>query len=117
VALRLQALGHPKLAFILDEGTFIIGSLIPGVKKPVALIGNCEKGNINVKLTVNCYPPGHSSMPTSETNLGILSRAIQRLEARQQPPHIDGYFSSLRELGSHMPHWLRVSVFCYFIKQ
>lgn len=42
-------------------------------------IGISEKGAATVKLSVS-MAPGHSSMPPSETTVGILAAAVKRLE-------------------------------------
>lgn len=44
-------------------------------------IGISEKGAATVKLSVSMVP-GHSSMPPSETSIGILAAAIKRWEER-----------------------------------
>jgi carboxypeptidase PM20D1 len=73
-----------RLSFLLDEGGVIAQGLIPGVERPVALIGVVEKGSMGVRLTVE-QTGGHSSMPPRHTAVGILSRAITRLEENQMP--------------------------------
>ena len=73
-----------KLAFLLDEGGVIAQDLIPGVTRPVALIGVVEKGSMGVHLTVE-RTGGHSSMPPRNTAVGVLSRAIAKLEDNQMP--------------------------------
>ncbi|KAM4797387.1 N-fatty-acyl-amino acid synthase/hydrolase PM20D1 [Rhinophrynus dorsalis] len=73
-----------KLAFVLDEGLAVLDGVIKGVTRPVALIGTTEKGSITLNLTVN-RPPGHSSIPPSETSIGILAAAVSRLEQNPMP--------------------------------
>ena len=43
-----------------------------------------EKGFISIEYRVTA-PPGHSSMPTSPTAIGILARAVDKLESTPQP--------------------------------
>jgi carboxypeptidase PM20D1 len=76
-----------RLAFLVDEGGVIAEGLIPGVDRPVALIGVVEKGSIGVRLTVE-QTGGHSSMPPRHTAVGILSQAITRLEASPMPARL-----------------------------
>ena len=76
-----------RLAFLVDEGGVIAEGLIPGVDRPVALIGVVEKGSIGVRLTVE-QTGGHSSMPPRHTAVGILSQAITRLEANPMPARL-----------------------------
>jgi carboxypeptidase PM20D1 len=45
----------------LDEGSFVLNGLIPGVNKPVASINVAEKGLMNLQLNVSSTG-GHRSM-------------------------------------------------------
>ncbi len=74
---------------VLDEGGAISRGMIPGVRSDVALIGIAEKGYVTVELLVE-GEGGHSSMPPRETTVGILCRAIARLEAHQMPARLEG---------------------------
>lgn len=82
-AALLQARGV-QLAFIVDEGSFILEGFIPNLKKPVAMISVSEKGSLNLRLRVTTTP-GHSSAPPEETSIGILAAAITRLEQTPLP--------------------------------
>ncbi|KAJ8377697.1 hypothetical protein AAFF_G00254780 [Aldrovandia affinis] len=73
-----------QLAFVLDEGLAVLDGVISGLDGPAALIGISEKGMANVKLSVTTAP-GHSSMPPSETSIGILAAAVTRLEGNPMP--------------------------------
>jgi len=96
-----------QLAFILDEGSFATKGLLPGLEdKPIALVGNVEKGYAEVHMTVDALPPCHSSLPPKETNVGILARAIDRLEKRPMPCHLDAYLNALASLSSELPWFL-----------
>jgi carboxypeptidase PM20D1 len=75
------------LAGIVDEGGGISAGLAAGVRGKVALIGISEKGYLTVEFTVNSQP-GHSSTPPSQTAIGILARALARLEAHPMPTHL-----------------------------
>lgn len=78
-----------KLAYVLDEGMVIVHGIVPGIKKPTALIGLAEKGYLTVQLSVK-GTGGHSSMPPKQTAIGVLSSAIHRLERNQMPAHYHG---------------------------
>ncbi|XP_016070684.1 PREDICTED: probable carboxypeptidase PM20D1 [Miniopterus natalensis] len=78
IAALLQARGV-QLAFIVDEGGFILDGFIPSLKKPFAMVSVSEKGSLNLMLQVN-MTPGHSSAPPKETTIGILAAAVSRLE-------------------------------------
>nr|XP_060628873.1 N-fatty-acyl-amino acid synthase/hydrolase PM20D1 [Anolis sagrei ordinatus] len=73
-----------KLAFVLDEGSFIFDGVVTGIEKPVALIGLTEKGAITAHFTVTSSP-GHSSAPPKRTSIGILSEAMSKLEKNPMP--------------------------------
>ncbi|XP_007077201.1 N-fatty-acyl-amino acid synthase/hydrolase PM20D1 [Panthera tigris] len=83
ISALLQARGV-QLAFIVDEGNFILDGFIPNLKKPFAIIAVTEKGAINLMLQVN-MTPGHSSAPPKETSIGILAAAVSRLEQTPMP--------------------------------
>ena len=64
---------------VLDEGSALTEGIIPGIEKPLAVVGIAEKGYVSIELTCN-YNSGHSSMPYKETTIGKLSRAIVKIE-------------------------------------
>lgn len=71
-------LANTTFEYVLDEGSMIIGGLIPGLDKPVAYISVAEKGYLTVKFYVNSTG-GHSSMPNpDESALFIIGEAIAR---------------------------------------
>lgn len=74
-------------AFVLDEGGIVSASQVPGLAKPVALLGTAEKGYLSLKLTVT-VPGGHSSMPQKETAIDILAAALHRLRSQPFAPEI-----------------------------
>ena len=93
-----------RLHLILDEGGCIFTGF-PGLSRPVALVGVAEKGFVNVELTVNVDSEkvGHASMPPAETAIGILSRAVHRVEANPFPSHSDrGLRDTLSYIGPEM---------------
>jgi carboxypeptidase PM20D1 len=75
-------------AWLLDEGGVILEG-VPGVRQPVAFVGITEKVPVNFELRVEA-PGGHASMPPAETAVGILGRALDRLEHRPMPARFDG---------------------------
>jgi carboxypeptidase PM20D1 len=83
VANYLRARGI-RPAFILDEGGAIVIDVMPGISQPIAFVAIGEKGSVSVELTV-LGTGGHSSMPPEHTAIGVLSTAIQRLEANPLP--------------------------------
>ena len=79
-----------EFEYVLDEGMLIVEDGITGLDKPVAVIGVAEKGYATLTLTAQLTEAGHSSMPPKETAVGVLSRAIARLEGHPFPANIDG---------------------------
>ncbi len=85
----LEARGAEPYAMVLDEGGAVARGMVPGIEAPVALVGIAEKGYVNVELTVEA-PGGHSSAPPAHTSIGILARAITRMEDDPFPAEIGG---------------------------
>ncbi len=92
-----------KADLVLDEGGIITTDKVPGMSKPVALLGTSEKGYMSLELSVE-RNGGHSSMPEAETSIDILTKAIVRL--REKPfearfsPSTEGF---IKNLGPEMP--------------
>jgi len=89
---------------VLDEGGIITRDKVPGMTKPVALIGTAEKGYLSIELSVE-KNGGHSSMPEEETALDILMKAIVKL--RDHPFEADFSPSTvgfLNHVGPEMPY-------------
>ncbi len=77
-----------KAELILDEGGIVTTQKVPGITKPVALMGTAEKGYMTLELSVQ-KNGGHSSMPDSETAIDILTNALVKLHNNPFPAHID----------------------------
>jgi carboxypeptidase PM20D1 len=103
-ARRIAALvGGTVVTVLLFAVGVVAEGLVPGVCRSVALIGVVEKGSIGVQLTVE-QPGGHSSMPPRHTAVGILSRAITRLEDHQMPARMTPVLEEmLLRLAPEMP--------------
>ncbi|MBL7873122.1 MAG: M20 family peptidase [Cyclobacteriaceae bacterium] len=95
--------------FVMDEGGIITKNQIPGITKPVALLGTSEKGYLSLVLSVE-QTGGHSSMPSPETSIDILTRAIVRLRAKpfeaRFSESMNGFIESL---GPEMPFTQRMA--------
>jgi len=109
VAERFRAEGR-RFAWVLDEGGVIGDGLVPGVAKPVALIGIAEKGYVTLTVTASAEG-GHSSMPPPHTAIGMLAAAIARIESHPMPGALRGathaFFAAI---GPSMSLPLRVAV-------
>ncbi len=85
-----ETLRERKLNFeyILDEGGSIVADgIIPGVDRPIALVGIAEKGYVSLELKVSAVG-GHSSMPPKHTALGVIAQALVDLEASPFPANM-----------------------------
>ena len=96
------------LAGIVDEGGGIMAGLAAGVRGPVALAGVSEKGYLTVEFTVNSQP-GHSSTPPPQTAIGILARALARLEAHPMPTHLRRLRPMYHGIGKAAPLYIQVA--------
>lgn len=74
-------------AWLLDEGGLIY-ERVPGVSRPVALVGVAEKTAVDVELIARA-PGGHSSMPAPETAVSMIASAIDRLQHHPMPARLD----------------------------
>jgi carboxypeptidase PM20D1 len=98
----LQSRGvHPE--FVLDEGGYIARGTIPNVHGDVAILSIAEKGYSSLQLSVNGNG-GHSSRPPQHTAIGILARAVTRLEENPMPGHMNGVTEQM--LAAVAPHML-----------
>lgn len=76
-----------EFEFVIDEGGAVVEKPMKGIDKTVAMIGICEKGSTNVKITVR-GEGGHSSTPPKNTALGKLAIVLTRLENSNMKPKI-----------------------------
>lgn len=89
-----------RFDYVLDEGGAVTVGLNKTVDQPVAVIGVSEKGYVNILLTVNA-PGGHSSAPPDQTGLGILIRAIVRVEDNPFPADLSHINQHFEFTGAH----------------
>ncbi|MCU0382420.1 MAG: M20 family peptidase [Cyclobacteriaceae bacterium] len=88
---------------ILDEGGIITKEKMPGLTKPVALVGTAEKGYLSLELTVE-KPGGHSSMPEQETAIDILTKAIVKVRSQPfEPKFTEPMHGLMQSVGPEMP--------------
>jgi carboxypeptidase PM20D1 len=78
-----------ELEMVLDEGGVIGDGILPGISRPVALVGVAEKGFVTVELSTRAAG-GHSSLPSRTSTIGTLSEAVARLEKDQMPARLHG---------------------------
>ena len=76
-----------RVEAVIDEGGCIYDGIIPGIKGLSASIGISEKGYLSLKMKATSTG-GHSSTPAKDTAIGILARAITRLETHRFPTDV-----------------------------
>ncbi|MFR1480355.1 MAG: M20/M25/M40 family metallo-hydrolase [Hydrogeniiclostridium mannosilyticum] len=72
---------HPAL--VLDEGGAIVEGAFPGVKEKTAVVGICEKGQLDVELSIKSRAAHQRA--AGETPVAALARAVTRVEKRPFP--------------------------------
>ncbi|WP_041832099.1 M20/M25/M40 family metallo-hydrolase [Actinoplanes sp. N902-109] len=87
--------------FVLDEGGAVAYDALPGVPRPVAVIGVTEKGWTEVELSVT-GPGGHAATPAPLGPTARLARAITRLDRAPMPVRVpDATVELFRRAAPH----------------
>ena len=102
VVASLQAKGI-DLAWSLDEGSFVMDGMFPGIAFPMAPINVAEKGSLTLEIVAKAQG-GHSSAPPKQTAVGILAEAITKLEQHPVPGGLEGLSLQMFDvLSRYMP--------------
>ena len=97
-----------ELEWTLDEGSFLLKDIIPGINKPVAVINVAEKGSLTIQV-IGKAKGGHSSMPSSKSSVGYLSEALLKLENNPIPGKLEGISLGLfDEVSKQMPFQYKI---------
>jgi len=92
-----------RLAWSLDEGSFVLRDIFPGVEVPLAIINTAEKGLLTLELVAHGQG-GHSSMPPARTAVGEVAEAVVRLQDHPLPGGIEGLVAATFDaIGPYMP--------------
>jgi len=103
IAEVLEKRGIKRFAFVMDESAPLVPGIFPGIPQNTALIGIAQKGFVSLELAIHGLG-GHSSQPPEESNIGILAKAITKLEAAQFPYRIhQAVRDQYRYLGPELP--------------
>ncbi len=76
-------------ALVVDEGGAITREALPGLNKPLAVVGVAGKGYLSLELTAE-GPGGHSSVPPNRTSIEVLNEGLSRLRAHPLPSRLSG---------------------------
>lgn len=101
-----------QLDFVIDEGLLVLDGILPGLRKPAAMIGVAEKGYMSVVLKM-AATPGHSSMPPPKgtSAIAMMSAALTRLDDEQLPGGLRGIAMELFDtLAPEMGGFSRVAL-------
>ena len=71
-----------EFEFIFDEGMTPLDASMIGLEGPLAMVGVCEKGWVNAKITAKGNA-GHAAMPPKETTAVSLAKAVVKLNKHQ----------------------------------
>ncbi|MEM1235574.1 MAG: M20 family peptidase [Pseudomonadota bacterium] len=88
ITAELQSRGV-EFEWMIDEGSMIFDGVLPGLPAPVASINVAEKGYVTFDI-IATGQAGHSSLPPSETAVGVLAQAVAVLEANPLPGGLTG---------------------------
>jgi len=98
-----------KIDAVVDEGLIVIENALNFIEKPIAMIGIAEKGYLSIELQV-MEDGGHSSMPSRESAISILSQAITKIYTQQFPttltPIISEFLTTLSTEVSFPKNWV-----------
>jgi carboxypeptidase PM20D1 len=75
---------HMRFYCVLDEGSAITDGVIENVRNRIAMIGVSQKGHAAIRVRAH-GAGGHAGRPPANTALGLLAKAITRMEANQFP--------------------------------
>jgi len=89
-----------QLAWSLDEGSFLFKGMFPGVDNLIAAINVAEKGSVTLDIVATAAG-GHSSMPPKNNAVGVLAKAINKLEENPVPGGLQGLSAIMFDGISH----------------
>ena len=98
-----------EFEFVVDEGGIVLDGVVESVDRPVAMIGVAEKGYLNLRLRVDS-PGGHSSVPPPQSGVGIVARAIVKLEDNPFPAELTHINKTFHALAAYAPFGQRLAM-------
>ena len=107
---------HIEPAFVLDEGGAVVDNVFPGVAQSCAVVGTGEKGQVNVRFTVSSKG-GHASTPPAHSPVGILAKAVARVEDHPFPFHLSApaaeMFDTLGRRSTFLYRMIFANLWCF----
>ena len=91
-------------AIVVDEGGAITKGALPGLDRPLAVVGVAEKGYLSIELRAEA-PGGHSSAPPDSTSIEILNAALSRLLDNPLDSRLDGVTGRMLEYVGPETEW------------
>jgi carboxypeptidase PM20D1 len=98
-----------EFEFVLDEGGIVTEGVMKQVDRPVAIIGVAEKGYLNLRLRVD-DAGGHSSQPPPRSALGIVSRAVVKVEDDPFPAQLTFMEQTFDAIAPYTPFGNRLAM-------
>jgi len=96
-----------KPFLVIDEGGILSETGIPLLRRPLAAVGVADKGYVTLALKAT-GKGGHSSVPPRHTAIGILARAITRIERHLFPARAtEVIIASIEKIAPELPLPLR----------
>lgn len=91
-----------KLEYVIDEGGIILDGTQLAVNKPLAMIGTCEKGYMDIELSAT-VAGGHASTPDNSSAIAQISKAIVKLNnSPMKPYYSEPVDEMIQQLSPHM---------------
>ena len=83
--------------------------MVDGVEEPVGLVGITEKGYLTLNLSAK-GTAGHSSTPSRQTAIGVIARALARIDDNPMPVRLDFILPTLHHIGHLLPFGLQLVI-------
>ncbi len=92
-----------RLEFLIDEGGTLVDGTLAKLDHVFALVGICEKGYVDMKLTVE-KDGGYGSLPVRPTAVAKLSKAFIKLEKKPMKPKVTPALKlTLKTIAPYLP--------------
>lgn len=97
-----------RFRLVLDEGGAILEEALPGMDRPFAMVGVCEKGSMNLRFHAK-GKGGHASTPPAHTPIARLARFVQQVENKKPFKRELSYVvgSMMERTAPYMPFLMR----------